>query len=162
MAKGKIAILRSTRPLRRLKSRAGRTYEAIDPKALARLTDRFALIIIGSTASEELYRRFYSYLTAHGKEKFKMYSKSFFENFVGGGGLFGKKKDEKDEGWKEILKSNRVKYELTRRVFGSDFRYHIEDFNWREMPEFVTDERVKFIDEASDIFEEEEEHASER
>jgi len=151
MAEKRIAILRSTKPLRRIKSKGGRTYEAIDPIALARLTDGFDLVIIGSTASEELYRRFYAYLTAHGKEKFRMYSKSFFSQFAGGTGLFGKKRDEKDEGWKEILKTNRIKYELTRRVFGEDFRYHIEDFNWKDMPEFVTDERVTFIDSPSDI-----------
>ena len=151
MAEEKIAILRSTRPLRRIKSKGGRTYEAIDPAALARLTDHFDLIIIGSTASEDLYRRFYSHLTGQGKEKFRLYSKSFFSQFSGGGRVLGKKKDEKDEGWKEILKTNKIKYELTRRVFGQDFRYHIEDFSWKDMPEFVTDERVTFVDSSSDI-----------
>ena len=146
----KIAILRSTKPLRMLKSKRGRIYEAIDPRALAKLTDQFDLIIIGSTASDELYKRIFSQLTAKGKEKFRMYSKSYFTEF-GGSGLLAKKKDEKNEGWKEIFKVNRIKYELTRRVFGQDFRYHFEDFDWKEISHFVTDERVTFVDNANDI-----------
>jgi hypothetical protein len=150
MAIDKIAILRSTKPLRMLKSKRGRVYESIDPKALGKLTDHFDLIIIGSTASDELYKRIYSQLTGKGKDKFRMYSKSYFSEF-GGAGLFGRKKDEKNEGWKEIFKTNRIKYELTRRVFGQDFRYHFEDFDWKEMEHFVTDERVTFVDNASHI-----------
>lgn len=151
MAINKIAILGSTKPIRKLKSKGGRVYEAIDPKALARLTDHFDLVIIGSTASDELYRRVYAHLTAHGREKFRMYSKSFFKDFAGGAGILSKKKDEKDEGWKEILKTNKIRYELTRRVFGEDFRYHYVDFSYEDLQHFVTDERVSFIESEDDI-----------
>jgi len=149
----KIAILTTTKPLRRIKSKAGRVYEAVDARACMALATAFDLIIVGSTASDELYRRIYSHLTVKSRQKFRMYSKSFFSEFAQHKGFLftRRRKDERDAGWQEILKRNRVRYELTRKVFGEDFRYHIEDFNWRNIDKFITDPRVTVIKEATDI-----------
>ncbi len=149
----KIAILPTTRPLRRFKNKVGRVYEVVDAKACMALVTAFDIIIVGSTASDELYRRIYSYLTVKSRQKFRMYSKTFFSEFAQRRGFLLKRKpgDERDFGWQEILKRNRVRYELSRKVFGEDFRYHIEEFNWRNIDKFITDPRVTVVREATDI-----------
>ena len=149
----KIAILTTTKPLRRLRSKVGRVYEAVDPRACMALATQFEVIIVGSTASEELYRRIFAFLTVKAREKFRMYSKSFFDEFARPRGILfhRKESDERDAGWQEILKRNKIRFELSRKLFGEDFRYHIEEFNWRNIEHFITDKSAKVIKEPTDI-----------
>jgi len=146
----KIALLFSTRPVRRRVTTARGTKERIDERACARLSEDFDLVIIGSAASSKVYARILQYVIPRNRGKMKMYDRSFFERFLGSATQLGDV--QLTAGWKEILTQNNVIFELERKVSDENLVARTVSFNWRGLEDFVVDRRVAFIGSRADLF----------
>jgi len=140
----KIAILTSTRPLRERTREIGRTVETLSPRKCTALAEEYDLIIVGSRASDDFYERIKSALPRKVLEKFRLYSRSFFNRFKRMGGVPAEY-DNRDEGWKEILQANGISFVTETRLLGSSYAYEERSFHWTDLADFIRDERVTVI-----------------
>jgi len=140
----RIAILVSTGPLRITVQRRNRTKQKFNSQAAVELAERFDLIIVGSTASDAVFEYIQRHLTVGLRQKFRFYNRTFYESYAGRS-LLGRSKDERNDGWKAILRDNAIEHDLTARVLGDDFEYHTKPFDWQEIGDFITDRRVSLV-----------------
>ncbi len=140
----KIAILTSTRPLRERSMEIGREVETLSPKKCAELAQEYDLVIIGSRAADDFYERIRGALPKKALDKFRLYSRGFFDRFKQRGALAGEV-DDRDEGWKEILRANGVGYVTVARLVADDFRSADTPFRWTHIDRFIRDDRVTII-----------------
>jgi len=151
MSTTKIAILTSTKPLRRPVMRSGRQLEVIDPRTLMNLAAKFDLVIIASGASEKFYEQIRSSITLKAQPVFKMYSKEFFDRFAGSFVPPEERAGGTSKAWQQILKDNHVQFELQRKVVSGNYDVSFDDFNVDSLAAFISDPRVEFIDSREDI-----------
>ena len=140
----KIAILPSTKPLRIKESVDRATRERLNPAACGDLAKNYDMVIIGSTASDELFRQIVESIPKASREHFKLYSRSYFRKSKGAS-LKGKGQDVRDDAWKEILKENAIEFQESRKVVDENFRTVTREFTWKDLKEFITDERVEVV-----------------
>jgi len=140
----KIAILTTTKPLRQSVQEIGRTVETLSPSKCRDLAEQYDVIIIGSRASDDFFERIKSALSRKLLEKFQLYPRSFFDRFKRRGDE-ASNYDDRDEGWKEILKANQISFLTTARVIGSDFKTDERTFHWTRLADFIRDKRVTVI-----------------
>lgn len=140
----KIAILTSTRPLRERTQEIGRTVETLSPRKCSALADEYDLIIVGSRASDDFYERIKSALPRKVLEKFRLYSRSFFDRFKRTGGV-PVEYDNRDEGWKEILQANGVSFVAEARLLTGNYMQEERIFHWTDLAEFIRDDRVTVL-----------------
>jgi hypothetical protein len=141
----KIAILTSTRPLRAHTQEIGRTVETLSPAKCTALAEEYDLVILGSRASDGFYERIRTSLPRKVLERFRMYSRSFFDRFKRRGALPAEY-DDRDEGWKEILRANGVSFVTETRILTGQYQYEDRAFRWTQIADFINDERVTVID----------------
>ncbi len=140
----KIAILTSTRPLRERSMEIGREVEALSPKKCAELAEGYDLIIIGSRASDDFFERIRGSLPKKALDRFRLYSRGFFDRFKRRGAL-PSEYDDRDEGWKEILRANGVNFVAVARLVADDFRSADVPFHWTHLDRFIRDDRVTVV-----------------
>ena len=140
----KIAILTSTRPLRERTMEIGREMETLSPKKCAALAEQYDLIILGSRASDDFYERIRGSLPRKVLDKFRMYSRSFFDRFKRRG-LLPSEYDDRDEGWKEILQANGIAFTPAARLLTDSDRNQDVPFRWTRLEHFIRDDRVTVI-----------------
>ena len=147
----KIAVLTSTSPLRMLEQHAGRDRQTIDPKACMELAQRFTLIIIGSRSSDKVFDRIARSISAGARLKFRFYSRTFFDQYEtpAEGELT---QSAMNKAWLEILKMNRIIFDLQAKIIGGDYSVKYEDFDWTRLSAFIADRRVTFIGTRDDVF----------
>ena len=151
LANVRIAILTSTRPLRKRFLESGREVERLDPSRLVKLADVFGTIIIGSRAHEDFYLRMRRALPRKLRRKFIFYARSFFDRFVNSQQLSGPV-DDRDEGWKEILRLNKINFVAEINVQHSEgsprgsARGGTKTFRWTDIEQFIRDARITVID----------------
>ncbi len=142
----KIAILPTSKPLRHEIMRKGRAKQVLNGHVIGELAAKYDVVIIGSTASDEFYQYIYDRLPLHQRSKFRMYGRSFFtsqdipedaEPDL----------DQRSLGWMQILGENHINYETVRKTMGPDLLPRMERFTWREMREFIMDDRVVVLSE---------------
>ena len=117
----KIAVLTSTRPLRQLTQEIGRSVETLSAKKCNALAQEYDLVIVGSRASDDFYERIKSALPRKMRDRFRLYSRSFFERFKRRGSV-PSEYDDRDEGWKEILKANDINFVTNAKLLGNDYK----------------------------------------
>ena len=122
----------------------GRQVERLDPSRLMMLTDAFDLIIIGSRAHEDFFTRMKRALSRKIRRKFIFYSRGFFDRFVHTQDLAGPIND-RDEGWKEILRLNGIDFATEIPVQLDELHQGTKTFRWTEIEQFVQDTRVNVI-----------------
>lgn len=144
MSKKNIAILTSTKPLRKRFTEGGREVERLDPSRLLKLTEAFDSIIIGSRAHEDFFARIRKSLSRKLRRKFLFYPRGFFDRFVHTQKLSGPVND-RDEGWKEILRVNDIDFASEITVQLDEFHQGTKHFRWTEIEQFVRDDRVSVI-----------------
>ena len=137
----KIAVLTSTRPVRERIQEIGRTVETLSPRKCADLAGEYDLVIIGSRASDDFYERIKSALPRRTLEKFRLYSRSFFNRFRRRGTVPAEY-DDRDEGWKEILQANGIQFVTQATSLTGDYTYDEQTFHWTRLADFVRDDRV--------------------
>ncbi|HUU42417.1 MAG TPA: hypothetical protein VMX57_01470 [Planctomycetota bacterium] len=142
----KIAILTSTRPLRERTQEIGRTVETLSPRVCNQLAQDYDLVIIGSRASDDFFERIRSALPFRMRDKFRLYSRSFFNRFKRRPDAIGTEQDDRDAGWQDILRTHGVNFVTRARVLGDDFKYIDRNFHWSRLVDFIRDERVTVID----------------
>lgn len=140
----KIAILTSTGPLRERVQEIGRTVEMLSPRKCNALADEYDLIILGSRASDDFYERIRMALPRKVLDRFRMYSRSFFDRFKRRGSV-PSKYDDRDEGWKEILQANGIAFVTEARLLGEDYKTDERHFTWGRLADFIRDDRVTVI-----------------
>jgi hypothetical protein len=140
----KIAILTTTKPLRQSVQEIGRTLETLSPSKCRDLAEQYDVIVIGSRASDEFYERIKSALPRKLLEKFQLYPRSFFERFKRRGNA-PSEYDDRDEGWKEILRANKISFLPKARLIASDFKTDERPFHWTRLADFIRDKRVTVI-----------------
>ena len=124
----------------------GKQVERLDPSRLMMLVDAFDLIIIGSRAHEDFYARMKHALSRGAKKKFIFYSRSFFDRFTRTQDLSGPVND-RDEGWKEILRANSIVFVLKTHMMTANYKYEDVYFQWNLLRHFVRDKRVTVLGE---------------
>lgn len=144
MAIEKIAILTSTKPLRKCCVEGLREVEKLDPSRLMRLTEVFNTIIIGSRAHEDFFARIRRALTRKLRRKFIFYPRSFFDRFIHTQKLSGPV-DDRDEGWKEILRLNGIDFVPEIPVQLDEVHQGTKTFRWTEIEQFIRDTRVTIV-----------------
>ena len=144
MGEQKIAILTSTKPLRGRLMEDDREVERLDPSRLMMLADAFDRIIIGSRAHEDFYARMRRALSRKVRNKFIFYSRGFFDRFVHTQDMSGPVND-RDEGWKEILRENGIDFIGEIAVQLDEFHHGTKAFRWTEIDDFLQDTRVWVI-----------------
>ena len=79
------------------------------------------------------------------RRKFVLYSRTFFDRFTHTQDLAGPVND-RDEGWKEILRENRIDFvgEITIRL--DALHEGTKAFCWTEIAQFLQDGRTKVIE----------------
>lgn len=140
----KIAILTSTQPLRERSMEIGREMETLSPKKCAALAAEYDLVILGSRASDDFYERIRASLPRKVLDKFRMYSRSFFDRFKRRGAL-PSEYDDRDEGWKEILQANGITYSPTAQLLTRNYSNEEVSFRWTRIERFIHDDRVTVI-----------------
>ena len=137
----KIAILRSTSPLRKTSSRAGVTKQRLNLDICLQLAETFDVVIVGSAAADEVFEHIAQTLPRAARMKFRLYARSFFMGYRGR----EEGDDGRNAGWEDILAENRIAFEpiLTRQT--PDQADEQVKFDWRTMEEFVTDRNVTFV-----------------
>ena len=140
----RIAILPSTKSLRMKETGDRAAREKLNPAACANLAKNYDRVIIGSTASDELFRQIAESIPTKARENFKLYSRSYFRNFRGPART-GKSKDVRDDAWKAILKENAIEFQESHKVVDDNFRTVTRHFSWKELKSYITDDRVDVV-----------------
>jgi len=140
----RIAILTSTRPIRQRLQEIGRTVETLDPRKCQMLAQQYDVIILGSRASDVFYQRIKSTLPRGIRDKFRFYSRSYFESFKRRGNL-PSEFDDRTEGWKQILEANEISFVKRARVLQNDLTEEEQNFHWRNLSDFIRDKRVTVL-----------------
>lgn len=134
----RIAILTSTSPLRKTSARSGVTKQRLNLDVCVQLADKFDVVIVGSGAPDEVFDHISRNLPRSVRLKFRFYARSHFAAH--------RPSDENDDvrnsGWESILAENRIEFDpiITRGRSGEQIK-----FDWRKMPDFVTDKNVSFV-----------------
>lgn len=134
----RIAILTSTSPLRKTSARAGVTKQRLNLDVCVQLADKFDVVIVGSAAPDEVFDHISRNLPRSVRMKFRFYARSHFATH--------RPRDENDDarnsGWESILAENRIEFDpiVTHTRSGEQTK-----FDWRKMPDFVTDKNVSFV-----------------
>lgn len=137
----RIAILRSTSPLRKTSARSGVTKQRLNIDACMQLAEKFAVIIVGSVAADEVFDHVSRNLPRSVRLKFRFYSRSFFAQQR----LRDESEDPRNPGWETILAENRVEFEPIITITAKDRSRKQVKFDWREMENFVTDRNATFV-----------------
>ena len=137
----KIAILRSTSPLRKTSSRAGVTKQRLNLDVCLQLAEIFDVVILGSAAADEVYQHIAENLPRAARMKFRLYSRSFFTGHRAG----EEGDDGRNAGWAAILAENRVAFEPIITMPKADRTAVQVKFDWRLMEDFITDPNVQFV-----------------
>jgi hypothetical protein len=140
----KIAILTSTKPLRVRVQEIGRTVETLSPQKCTDLAQKYDLVIIGSRASDDFFERIKMALTRKMRDKFLLYPRSFFDRFKRRGAVPGEH-DDRDMGWKEILRANSINFVERARILTEDYTYEERSFRWGRIEQYIRDDRVTVI-----------------
>ena len=148
----KIAVLTTTSPLRVAEQHAGRERQVIDAKACMELAQRFSLIIIGSRSSDKVFDRIARSISAGARQKFRFYSRTFFDQFEIKGEPEPNQQSAMNKAWLEILKMNHIIFDLQAKIIGGDYSVKYEDFDWTQLRAFIADRRVTYIGTRDDIF----------
>ena len=138
---GKIAILRSTTPLRKTSSRGGVIKQRFNPDACVQLATTFELVIVGSTAADEVFRYMADNLPRGARVKFRFYPRSFFTGQPTRDG----DDDGRSTGWESILSENRIEFEPILTRTKADHTMEEIKFDWRTMEDYVTDPNATFV-----------------
>lgn len=138
MAKRRIVVLTSTKPLRERVQDIGRTVEVLSPQKCADLAEKFDMIIIGSRASDDFFEGIKQALPRKLLVKFRLYSRSFFNRYRMPGTI-PTGQDNRDQGWQEILRANKVPFVTNARILGDDYKYTEKTFRWKNIEAFITD-----------------------
>jgi hypothetical protein len=146
----KIAILSSTRPLRERVQDIGRMVETLSPQKCTELAEQYDVIIIGSRASDEFFERIKGALPRRLLDKFRLYPRSFFNRFKRIGST-GAEVDDRDEGWKEILRANGIVFVLKTHMMAYNYKYEDVYFQWNLLTHFIRDKRVTVIGEEAPL-----------
>ena len=146
MTPKKIAILSSTKPLRKPVLHGGHEMEALGPDTIMSLAAKFDMVIMGSEASEKVYEMIRESLPLRSRSVLKSYSRQYFEEFTGGRSAPA---DQRAQGlnqvWQMILKENHIQYENRRKVILPTGEPSVREFDAKELEAFVGDPRVVFI-----------------
>ena len=132
-----VAILTSTSPLRKTSSQGGVTKQRLNIDAAIQLADKFDMVIVASTAADEVFDHIARNLPRSARIRYRFYGRSFFAK---------RRSDANDDGrssgWETILAENRVDFEPIITVArGGEKR----KFDWRAMEDFVVDPDVTFV-----------------
>lgn len=145
-----IALLTSTRPVCREVSRPGSAFpkRTIDSRAVTLLAQKYGLIIIGSGSSDKVYDRIKQCLPSGLRQRIRSFSRAYFDQFASP----DRDEDEQfNEGWKSILKANKIFFITEREIVDQDFSTSFQSFNWRLIENFISDERVDVIKDRQQI-----------
>jgi len=138
----KIAILRSTSPLRKTSAHAGVTKQRLNLDACLQLAQMFDTVIVGSAASDEVFHYIAENLPRAARMKFRLYARSFFLQHRGQ----EESDDGRNAGWEAILAENRIAFEPIAKVGNPEPGAASQmKFDWRVMEDFVTDPHVSFV-----------------
>jgi hypothetical protein len=137
----KTAILRSTTPLRKTSSRAGVTKQRFNPDACVQLAELFDIVVVGSTAADEVFNFMAQNLPRGARVKFRFYPRSFFSAQQGREA----NDDGRNAGWETILAENRIEFEPILKKVHGDRSIEEVKFDWRIMEDFVNDPNVLFV-----------------
>ena len=140
----KIAVLTSTRPLRERAMDMGREVETLSPKKCTALAEQYDLVILGSRASDDFYDRIRGSLPRKVLDKFRLYSRGFFDRFKRHG-LLPSEHDDRDEGWMEILRANGITFVASAVLSTGEYNHREMSFRWSRIDSFIRDERVTVI-----------------
>lgn len=140
----KIAVLPSTSPLRKTTTRHGTTKQRLNMEACIELSQQFDVIIIGSLSHDEVFSHISRNLPREARPKFRLYPRSYFHSFRTPE-VMRTTDDPRTPGWERILSENGIKFEVLRSILGNDNTYHQEKFDWRDLGQFITDERVTLV-----------------
>jgi hypothetical protein len=135
-----VAILTSTSPLRKTSSQGGVTKQRLNLDAAIQLADKFDVVIVASTAADEVFDHISRNLPRSARMKYRFYGRSFFAK---------RRSDAADDGrsggWETILAENRVDFEPIITVRGGPRSGEKRKFDWRAMEDFITDPEVTFV-----------------
>jgi hypothetical protein len=138
VASPRIAILTSTTALRKTSSRNGISQQRMNVEAALKLSEEFDVVIVGSTAADEVFEYLGSHLPRQSRQKFRFYSRSYFKTqkplFPGD--------DGRNSGWQNILLENQIPFE---QEVDDQERRDTVTFNWRAIDKFVRSNRVTFV-----------------
>lgn len=138
----RIAILRSTTPLRKTSAVGGVTKQRMNLDACVQLADKFDGVIVGSVAPDEVFEHISRHLPRNIRMKFRFYGRTFFMQHRGR----GEGDDGRNAGWETILAENRIDFEPIITRVGKNRQREQAKFTWQNMEEFVTDRNAVFVD----------------
>lgn len=138
MAAPKIAILTSTTALRKTSSRNGISQQRMNVDIALKLSEDFDIVIVGSSAADEVYEYLGSHLPRQNRQKFRFYARSFFKTQKPS----GPGDDGRNSGWQSILLENQVPFE--REIEDPESRNPVP-FNWRAIDKFIRSSKVTFV-----------------
>lgn len=134
----RIAILTSTTALRKTSSHNGISQQRMNIDIALKLSEEFDLIIVGSSAADEVYEYLASRLPRQSRQKFRFYARSFFKSQKPA----GPGDDGRNAGWQNILLENQIPFELQ----ATDPRTREQlNFNWRNIDLFIRSNKVSFV-----------------
>jgi hypothetical protein len=141
-----IAILTSTSPLRKTSTRHGVTKQRLNFQLCGELVTKFDVIIVGSTAPDEVFAHVARNLPKEMRSRFRFYNRSFFRSFLTKStSRASSKVDPRDAGWEEILAESKISFEPIRSLPAAGSGSLSNRFDWRNMGDFITDTRVTLI-----------------
>lgn len=139
-----IAILTSTAPLRKITTRRGTTKQRLNMEGCIDLAEQFDVVIIGSLSHDEVFAHVARNLPREARPKFRLYPRSYFHSFRTPE-VLRTAEDPRNPGWERILSENGIKFEVLRSILGEDNLYHQQKFDWRNLTQFITDDRVTLV-----------------
>jgi hypothetical protein len=137
----KIAILRSTSPLRKTSTRGGVTKQRLNVELCLQLAEIFDAVIVGSAAADEVFKYIAETLPRAARMRFRLYGRTFFLEHRGQ----EEGDDGRNAGWEAILTENRVAFEPLMTEQQLDRTAAQVKFDWRRMEQFVTDPQALFV-----------------
>lgn len=137
----KVAILRSTAPLRKTSSRFGVTKQRLNLDTCMQLTENFDVVIVGSVAADDVFDHISRNLPRSIRLVFRFYTRTFFMEQAGR----EDGDDGRNAGWESILAENHIEFDpLITKTMPDRSREQVK-FNWRNMEEFINDRNVTFV-----------------
>ncbi len=134
----RVAILTSTTALRKTSSRNGISQQRMNVDAALKLSNDFDVVIVGSTAADEVFEYLGSHLPRTSRQKFRFYARSFFKMQK----PLGPGDDGRNGGWQNILKDNQIPFDPE----ASDPQTQEPvPFNWRNIDQYIRSSKVTFV-----------------
>jgi hypothetical protein len=137
----KIAILRSTSPLRKTSTRAGVTKQRFNLDLCINLAETFDTVIVGSAAADEVFEYMAQSLPRTARLKYRFYARSFFTKHC----TPEEGDDGRNAGWQAILTENGIAFEPLLNRVKPDRSREESHFTWQRMEDFVTAPGVVFV-----------------